>query len=505
MSVNWACTLEAAMRIFSWTWFFHVFRGSAPWREKRFLGRFLTTLYLHGEFTERYIERSDVNGNHFTADAAALVVAGNFFGTGPAPERWLRLGWMELVREQPLQVYPDGVCFEMSAAYHRFVAELFYWAAAHREATGSAVPERYSKTLLAMAAFTSAYLRIDGSAPLWGDTDDARVLPFGDQSTNDHRYLPGLIERLGERTAVTESDSTEHFWVYGASALGAERQDKPAGPAQSIAFEDAGVFIMRTPRDHVFIDCGPVGTAGRGGHGHNDCLAVDAFVDGVHLLSDCGAFTYTRDFRLRNRFRGSVSHNSPIVDDQEQNRLLGERYLWNVHYDAEPRVLDWRNSKRFDVFEGEHKGFQRLVDPVTVTRQVILERGTSRLLLCDRFTCRSPHEFLIPLQLAIGTSVVEWFDHGVHLQAAGRLFSLVWQSDGDWRYTGEQGCVSPSYGVGIAAPRVELTGKGTNESIRIAIVPGLLEADEVTNWTMATLAAAECEHNDGRPNPTNPN
>ena len=33
--------------------------------------------------------------------------------------------------------------------------------------------------------------------------------------------------------------------------------------------------------DHVLIDAGPVGMAGRGGHGHNDCLAFDAMLDGV--------------------------------------------------------------------------------------------------------------------------------------------------------------------------------------------------------------------------------
>ncbi len=33
---------------------------------------------------------------------------------------------------------------------------------------------------------------------------------------------------------------------------------------------------MRNNVDHVFIDCGPLGLAGRGGHGHNDCLAFEA-------------------------------------------------------------------------------------------------------------------------------------------------------------------------------------------------------------------------------------
>jgi len=501
MSVNWACTLEAAMRIFSWTWFFHVFKDSSCWQDPSFQSRFLTMLYLHGEFTERYIERSDINGNHFTADAAALVVVGNFFGKGRAPQRWLRLGWTELVREQPLQIYPDGVCFEMSTAYHRFVTELFYWAAAHRKAANMPVPDHYRDKLTAMAAFTTAYTRPDGSAPFWGDADDARVLPFGGQSTNDHRYLPGLIDRLCGCPTATDSASVEYFWGYGAPTHRVAQQNKPTVP-ESVVFKDAGVFIMRTPRDHVFVDCGPVGLGGRGGHGHNDCLAVDAFVDGAHILSDCGAFTYTRFYRWRNRFRGSFYHNSPIVDDQEQNRFLDERYLWNVHYDAVPNVLDWQASERYVVFEGEHKGFRRLSDPVTVKRQVVLDRDTSRLLLCDEFTCRNRHKFLIPLQLAIDVTVVEQTDSGARLQVFDRLFSLTWQSDSEWSCELKQGWVSPNYGVRIAAPRLELATNGNNLSSWIAIVPGLIDTSEVTRWTTTTLAAMRSGCTDGNPYPT---
>ena len=488
MSVNWSCTLEAAMRVFAWTWLFHVFKRSACWQETGFLVRFLTTLYLHGEFTERFIERSDINGNHFTADATALVVVGNFFGTGPAAERWLSMGWMELMRELPLQVYPDGVCFEMSSAYHRLVAELFFWAAAHRLAAGLPVPNQYRDRLLAMGAFIDACARSDGTTPLWGDADDARVLRFGGQSAIDHRYLPGLIRRLFGQAVGSSSASVECFWCYGESSPDSEHDDS-ADATGSVAFEDAGVFIMRTPRDHVFIDCGPVGTGGRGGHGHNDCLAVDAFVDGAHVLSDCGAFTYTRSYRWRNRFRGSAFHNSPVVDDQEQNRLINERYLWNVHYDAVPQVLEWRNNEHYDVFRGEHAGYLRLADPVALRRQVVLERESHRLLVVDEFICRRNHEFLIPLQLAPGVSVIELNDNCVRLRAGDRVFSLAWQSACKWICRLEAGWVSPSYGVRVSAPRLELRANVSSESLRIAIVPGAIDPVEISRWTEATLAA----------------
>src|SRR6185503_11804306 len=58
-SVNWGVTMEPAIRILTWTWLFHAFCDSLAWADRGFRGAFLASLYLHGEFTERFIERAD--------------------------------------------------------------------------------------------------------------------------------------------------------------------------------------------------------------------------------------------------------------------------------------------------------------------------------------------------------------------------------------------------------------------------------------------------------------
>src|SRR5262245_34311626 len=184
-SVNWSCTMEVALRILSWSWFFHVFKHSAAWAEAGFRERFLQALYLHGDFTARNLEGSDLNGNHYIADAAGLVFAGLFFRNGEAPQQWLRLGWNILCNEMPRQVFPDGVDFEASIPYHRLVQELFLLPALYRLRQGLEVPDWYRDRLIAMARFTAAYSRPDGVVPLLGDADDARALPFGVQPIND--------------------------------------------------------------------------------------------------------------------------------------------------------------------------------------------------------------------------------------------------------------------------------------------------------------------------------
>lgn len=461
-SVNWSCTMEPALRIFTWTWFFRVFHAAPSWADPGFRERFLRALYLHVEFTERHIERSDINGNHYTADAAGLVMGGLFFGRGRHPARWASQGWTILQGEMALQVFPDGVDFEASVPYHRLVAELFLWPAMYRQTVGLEVEGAYRERLLAMARFTAAYVKPDGQAPLWGDADDARALPLGTQTINDHRYLVAMIGLALREPALAQGiggPRGEVFWSFGGEAAQAMHTQAPALASQ--AFVQGGFYVMRSGRDHVFIDAGPLGLAGRGGHGHNDCLAFEAVLDGLPLVTDCGAYLYTANYEERNRFRSTALHNTPQVDGEEINRFIRPEYLWNLHNDAEPTVHTWLDDDTHALLIAEHSGYQRLGDPVRVQRSLLLDKRAHALLVVDQLRGASAHHVEIPLHLSPGVEVESVADDHLWLLAVGRRFRLLWQGDGAFVPRRDRARVSPSYGRVEACWRLSWVGKAT--------------------------------------------
>jgi len=467
-SVNWACTMEVAMRILSWSWLFHVFRESAAWRDPTFRERFLCTLYLHGDFTARHLERSDINGNHYTADAAGLVFAGLFFSGSHQAARWLDTGWKILQEELPRQVTEDGVDFEGSIAYHRLVLELFLLPALYREKRGYETPSFYRDRVIAMARFTEAYTQPDGNAPLIGDADDARALPFGGQGINDHRYLLGIVGTAWEvdelQTAFSGSRA-EIVWLLGIEATKTlPVRDEPVS-GLSIAFPEGGYYILRQGRDHVFVDCAPVGLAGRGGHGHNDCLSFEAVLAGVKLISDCGAYLYTASYEERNRFRSTACHNTPMVNGEEINRFIRPDYLWNLHYDARPKVLVWEPGRERTVLRASHSGYRRLVPPVSVERTVILDHGRHELTVTDLFEGEGEHWIEVPLHLAPGVTVMLDAKEGLILESAdGKVFRLLWLGEGfDMRV--DEGRVSPSYGRTVSVVRLSWCFEGVMPSV----------------------------------------
>lgn len=453
-TVNWSVTMEVALRILSWSWLLGALGRSASWRDPGFRSRFLRTLWLHGDYTQRHLERSDVNGNHFDADAAGLVFAGLLFDHGA----WADEGWRLLVEELPRQVHPDGVDFEASASYHRLVCELFLLPSLYREQLGLPTPPDYRARLESMGRFTAAILHPDGDAPLWGDADDARALPLGGNRVNDHRYLPALLGLGG--------DPSEARWVLGS--VGTESLP-PRGPA---AFPAGGVYVLASEVDHVVVDCGPVGLAGRGGHGHNDCLSFEATLDGARVVTDSGAYVYTASPEERNRFRATDAHNTPRVDGVEQNRI--PESLWLLEEDARPEPLVAEELR----FRGSHTGYTRLPDPVRPVRTVALEPHLHALLVHDCFDAVDGHLVEIPYHFAAGIEPGEPQDDSLTLGS----FVLRWRSPQRWDVALEDSWISPSYGVRRSARRVVFRRDGSVAPLTVVLAPADTPQQQLWSW-----------------------
>ena len=471
VGVNWAVTMEVALRILCWTWLFHAFKRAPAWGDADFRLKLLRALYLHADFTLRHLELSDVNGNHLTADAVGLVFAGLFFGEGKAARNWLATGWNLIEAEMPRQVFADGVDFEASAAYHRLVMELYLLAVCYRENCAEEVDRSHRDRLRRMARFVASYSQPDGQTPRWGDADDARALPFSSESIGDHRYLVGIVGALFEDEELLERAGGP--LVEAAWFLGVERASRipryPARRARSIAFPEGGVFVMANAEDHVFIDCGPVGLAGRGGHGHNDCLSFEAVLRNERVVVDCGCYVYTASFAERNAFRSTAYHNTPCIDGEEINRFIRPDYLWNLHYDAVPEVREWRPGPEQDVLRCAHRGYERLASPVVPERTFVLHHGSHRLEIHDRFSGQGSHHVSIPLHLAPGVKADRVAENQAVLELpSGRRIALTWSQSG-YEFRIGSGRWAPSYGVVVPIVRLEWVRRGGLAPLSVSI------------------------------------
>jgi len=273
------------------------------------------------------------------------------------------------------------------------------------------------------------------------------------------------IDDLGRSFSGPRS---EVAWLLGLDAAA----DLPPDRAElaSCAFPDGGFYVMRGSRDHVFADCGPVGFAGRGGHGHNDCLSFEAWLDGTLVVTDCGAYVYTADYQARNRFRSTIAHNTPIVDGEEQNRFVRPDYLWLLRDDAKASVRLWRTGP-IDVLRGSQSGYERLRAAVTPTRTIALDHERHLLVVRDEFAGSGEHDIAVPFHLALGASIESQAADRIGIRVDDHRFALTWSDPADWSVEERPALVSPSYGVARPSHALLFTRTGDLRPLLTTLAP----------------------------------
>ena len=391
--VNWACAMDVALRAVSWMWGFYYMSDAPACRDAGFRTAFMRALYMHGEFILTYLERADVNGNHYLSDGVGLIFLATFFKGARRADGWLAAGREIVEQEIFTQTTADGVDFEQSTAYQRLVLECFLTSYELLRRHGQPVPAACSARLERMCEFVQAYTKPDGRVPLIGDADDGRVQILGMPGVNgisDHRYLLSTAAVIFNRPDFKTSAGQcwdETFWMLGPDACRRfDAMPEATAPLTSAAFADGGVYVLRAPAvgTHLVIDCADVGMNGRGGHGHNDILSFELFMNGCNLVTDCGAYLYTTSHEWRNRFRGTGFHNGVQVDGEEVNRFVAPDALWQLHYDAVPTGATLTRGVDADVFRGGHRGYERLASPVSHVRECVVEKATPRVVVRDR-------------------------------------------------------------------------------------------------------------------------
>lgn len=393
--VNWACTMDVAIRAVNWIWGYGFFRPEIV-EDSAFGSLLLRSLFAHGRFIASNLEAGGgANSNHYFADLVGLLFLGVLFRGSPEADSWKGMAVSEIAHASQEQTYPDGVDYEASTSYHRLMTEMALTALLLLERSGFRLPDLRAR-VRSMVDYIAHYTKPGGLAPQIGDNDDGRLQILGeyDADRRDHRHLlavagcafeePALLALAGPRWE-------EAWWFFGPAA--GRLIEAPRGGARVVVtgrhFPAAGTAILRHDDLYAFVEAGPVGLKGLGAHAHNDTLSVEIQAAGQDLLVDPGTGTYTRDLALRQRFRGTAAHNTVRVDGEEINPLPARPFA--LPGADSPAVLRFVSRAGFDLVEAEHRGYARLADPVMHRRVVLLNKKTRRFLIEDHLDGRGRH------------------------------------------------------------------------------------------------------------------
>jgi hypothetical protein len=217
--------------------------------------------------------------------------------------------------------------------------------------------------------------RPDGTTPLFGDDDGGRLMSLDQRAADDFRATlaagAGLFNR-GDLKFVAGEAVEELVWLLGKDGVAQFDLIEAHPPAElSKAFPTGGYFVTRdgwsSTSNYLLFDCGPHGALNCG-HAHADALAIDVAANGHTTLVDPGTYTYTGSKELRDWFRSAQAHNTVTIDG-ESSSIPDAAFTWKTK--AACSLDHWITTDRFDFVSGTHDGFERLPDPVTVTRSIL--------------------------------------------------------------------------------------------------------------------------------------
>jgi hypothetical protein len=367
---NWGCAMEVALRAANLLTAFDAFRIADAMTEER-VSMMLRLFDQHGRFIVDNNEFSYIaTSNHYLSDVVGLFWIGTLMPELEHAREWRDLGLSELLKEMDKQVLPDGADFEASTGYHRFVTEMLLHTFDLAKKNEIAIPEKYSKKLMSMVDYLRAITRPDGKMPLVGDCDGSRFIPLANYSADDSQFLLDMYGSQDERRS-------------------------------SIAFPDAGIYVLRCDDLYLHFNASDCGLNGRGSHGHNDALSVEVFAFGRPFIVDPGSYAYNLDLNARHKFRSTGYHSTVIVDDAEQNSIL-RNLPFIIGNEAAPKVREWSTNEKVDRVTAEHYGYRRLKDPVTHRRIVEFDKNERRWRITDELAGEGDHKLSFAFHLAPG-------------------------------------------------------------------------------------------------------
>ena len=378
LGINWASSLEVAFRSMAWLWAFHFFKRASSISNDVFK-RAWKFLYLSARHLESYLSTYFSPNTHLTGEALGLFFIGTLLPEFKEARRWRDLGAEILVEQIPIHVQDDGVYFEQSSYYHRYTTDFYLHFLLLARANEYKLPPQVDEAVVRLLDHLMYLTRPDGTTPLIGDDDGGRLAMLDVRAPNDFRgtvALGAVVFDRADYRFVAADAAEELIWLTGVEGLAKFDSIEPQQPPQtSVAFRNGGYFVMRDgwTRDanYLLFDCGPHGSLACG-HAHADALSIDVAANGRTVLIDPGTCTYTGSKELRDWFRGSQAHNTLTVDGQSSSEPNGP-FSWKTI--ARCTLEKWISAERFDFVSGQHDGFTRLPDPVTVKREILFLKG----------------------------------------------------------------------------------------------------------------------------------
>lgn len=353
LGANYKCGQEMSLRIMAWMFGLNTFIDSPHSSDDR-IELMMKATYHHADHVAKHFEFAlkSVKNNHSLSEAAGMFTVGTVFPFFDLSSKWKEKGKKFIQSETNWQIYEDGSYIQHSFNYQRLAIQDLTWvlrlAQVNEDSFSETFVKKFKKTVEFMYQMQESST---GRLPNYGMNDGAYIHPLTSLEYLDHRpvlqaaWLTLTGNRLYPETEVDEIA----IW------LGLDKDKNIVVPVkESKLFQDGGYAVLRKEEQFAMIRCASY----RHRPAQADMLHIDFWDQEYNILADAGTFSYntTQDELLY--FNGTASHNSIMVNNKDQMKKAS-RFIW-LNW-TKSNVINFMNTKKITVFEGEHFGYSPII------------------------------------------------------------------------------------------------------------------------------------------------
>ena len=319
--------LEVSERIQSLPGTFNLFVIS-PNFTPNFLLDFLNLFNQQADYITTHYSKQ---GNHLLFEAQRVLGAGSIFPELKNAESWRKSGIEILNREIKLQVFADGMQWELSPAYHVASIEIFLKAYNSAKMAGVAneFPDTYVKTIENMVLATANMSFPDYNNPMFGDSWSVEKTTRMKQFQSWSKTFPNNSE-------------IKYFATDGAEGS--------APNYLSHSLPNAGFYTFRNGWNDkstvMIVKAGPPGEF----HAQPDNGTFELWVKGRNFTPDAGCYIYSGDAEItkkRNWYRQTRVHSTLTLDNQNMLTTKAKENKWETSKNLD--ILTYTNPSYTDL------------------------------------------------------------------------------------------------------------------------------------------------------------
>ncbi|MCU7548487.1 heparinase II/III family protein [Chitinophagaceae bacterium LB-8] len=383
---NYRCSQEISLRVLNWIFALYYYRDSENLSEDVF-AQIEYSIYwqLHHVYHNIDFSRIAVRNNHALTETLALFIAGMLFPYIPEVKAWGQKGKKWFEEELSYQVYEDGTFLQFSMNYHRVVIQLLTWgirlSEINKDPLLPIVYERAEKSLFFLRTCMDDYT---GRLPNYGANDGALFFKLND------RGFPDFRPQLNGLAAVLHIDAGLNSTEEDLGWYGLQPEYKKSLDLSSIVyrFPKGGYYLIREQDTLTFIRCGNH----KDRPSQADNLHMDVWYKGKNILLDGGSYKYNTTEELARYFFGTASHNTVLLDEQDQMKK-GGRFIW--FYWTQCKKAELREDAERINFSGTISAFRQLGKNIDHQRTIIKTKGKPEWIIEDHIKGLPPGRTII--------------------------------------------------------------------------------------------------------------